>query len=162
PRCGAPRPPRDSSRARAARTRRARSRARARRRARARCRRARAALRSSPARTPPRAPTRCAAPWAWPSALLFAVRLRGLAHPSPLLGGLAPRAQPVAVADAPAAHDAPELVPVDRPGDPVTRGFVEAQLGIGNHERQRVPLGHGQVDEPLAQLVVRLLLHAPG
>src|SRR6185369_11914564 len=65
------------------------------------------------------------------------------------------------VARAVAVDRRPELVPVDRPVVVVLAFLVPLEVGIGQRDAEHLGLGHGGIDEFLAQLIVGDALDAP-
>src|SRR5215469_9208370 len=96
-----------------------------------------------------------------PRPFLGGMRAGCFANPVPSLVRRAARLETLAVAGAVALQHGVKLTPVDRPDTVALRPLVPAHLIIGNRQPEEMRLRHGDVDEPLAQLVVAEALDLP-
>src|SRR5262249_40033972 len=86
--------------------------------------------------------------------LLVGMRYKGFAEPGAGFPRLDTRAQPLAVAWPVALDDIPKLIPIDLAEVVMAVLFIPCQIRVGDRKAQILSLGHGLVDELLAQLVV--------
>src|SRR5262249_26318974 len=84
------------------------------------------------------------------------VRRRGSPDPCTIVVCFAPCGHALAIARPVPPHNPPELVPVDHTELPVPARLVVREIGIGKREVDRLCLRNGEIDEPLAKLIVRL------
>src|SRR3569623_1148463 len=124
-------------------------------RRRARCPRACATGRSWPART-----LRKAATLSWdrsrrgPRIALGGMGHGGLTHPGAVVPGIAPRLHQLLGDRTFAAPHGVEFLPVDLAEVVAALGFVPLQVRVRHRQPDRLSLGHGDVDELLAELII--------